>query len=167
MGSLEGPMLATDAQEDHPMPRMQHRVTLSGADRTTLRAWIDDPHLTPRARKRAQALLLTDRNGPGWPDTQVATATGLSVRTICRVRLDWGGRGLAAIQPRGIPTGRPKLDSEQTARLLALCQSAPPTGQTHWTLRQLASAAVELAIVERLSHETVRRTLKKTACRCA
>lgn len=144
------------------MSRMQHRVTLSGADRATLRARIDDPQMTPRARKRAQALLLTDRNGPAWTDTQVATATGLSVRTICRVRLEWGSRGLATIEPRGISTGRPKLDSEQTARLLALCQSAPPAGQTHWTLRQLASTAVELEIVDDLSHETVRRTLKKT-----
>jgi hypothetical protein len=38
----------------------------------------------------------------------------------------------------------------------------PPKGHAHWTLRLLARKVVELEVVETISHETVRRTLKKT-----
>ncbi len=145
------------------MPSMQHRVSLTAADRASLQALRADNATPARTAKRAQALLLTDRSGPGWPDATIAVATGVSVRTVCRVRLDWTTRGLAAVhaRPRRTVT-RPKLDDEQTARLLALCAADPPAGHATWTLRMLAAKAVELAIVPALSYETVRRTLKKT-----
>jgi hypothetical protein len=57
---------------------------------------------------------------------------------------------------------RPKLDSNQEARLVALSTGAPPAGHARWTLRLLATRAVELDIAESVSHELVRRTLKKT-----
>lgn len=146
------------------MPSMQHRVSLTTADRAALQSVLATNTTPARTVKRAQALLLTDRGGPGWPDAQVATATGLSGRTVCRVRLEWTTRGRDAIhaQPRCTVT-QPKLDDEQTTRLLALRQSDPPPGHATWTLRMLATTAVELAIVPTVSYETVRRTLKKTA----
>lgn len=142
---------------------MQHRVALTAADRATLQGVLRDNATPSRTAKRAQALLLTDRHGPRWSDAQVAVATSLSVRTVCRVRLDWTERGLGAAhaRPRRAVTP-PKLTDEQTARLLAIRASEPPAGRAAWTLRMLASTAVELAIVPALSHETVRRTLKKT-----
>jgi len=143
------------------MPRMQHRVELTTDDRTALRALVDANATNARVAKRARALLLTDRSGPRWPDTQVATATGLSVRTVCRLRLGWQTRGREVVQPRGHARGRPKLDDEQSSRILALCQQNPPAGHARWTLRLLATRAVELEIVPELSYETVRRTLKK------
>jgi hypothetical protein len=58
---------------------------------------------------------------------------------------------------------RPKLDGEQEARLITLACSQPPKGRARWTLRLLADALVELELVESISHETVRQTLKKTS----
>lgn len=145
------------------MPSMQHRVFLTAADRTALQSLLAANATPARTAKRVHALLLTDRNGPGWSDAQVATASALAVRTVCRIRLDWTRRGLAAVHARPRQsTTRPKLDHEQTARLLALCAADPPAGHATWTLRLLAARAVALAIVPTLSYETVRRTLKKT-----
>jgi hypothetical protein len=55
-----------------------------------------------------------------------------------------------------------KLDGEQEARLVALACSQPPEGHARWSLRMLADRLVELEVVEDISHQTVRRTLKKT-----
>ena len=56
-----------------------------------------------------------------------------------------------------------RLDGEQEAQVIALRLGPPPPGYAHWSLRLLARRVVELEIVESVSHETVRRTLKKTA----
>lgn len=147
------------------MPSMQYRVSLTDDARSALQSLLRTNTTSARTAKRAQALLLTDRNGPRWSDAEVATATSLSVRTVCRVRLDWTTRGVDAVhaRPRRSVTP-PKLDDEQAARLLALRAGDPPAGHAAWTVRLLASTAVELAIVPPVSHETVRRTLKKRGC---
>lgn len=54
------------------------------------------------------------------------------------------------------------LDGEQEAHLIAVACSIPPDGQARWSLRLLADELVRLEVVESISHETVRRTLKKT-----
>ena len=54
------------------------------------------------------------------------------------------------------------LDGEQEAQVIALRTGPPPEGYANWSLRLLARRVVELAVVESISHETVRRTLKKT-----
>jgi len=65
-------------------------------------------------------------------------------------------------KPRLKPPREKLLDGEQEAKLIALRLSAPPPGFANWSLRLLAEQAVVLEIVESISHETVRRTLKKT-----
>jgi len=76
-----------------------------------------------------------------------------------------GGEGLAAALFRKKPTGRQyrKLDGAQEARLIALACGAPPEGRANWTMRLLADRLVELAIVDTISPECVRTTLKKTS----
>lgn len=72
--------------------------------------------------------------------------------------------GLASAIERAKQTNRkaPKLDGEQEAHLIALiCQEEPPAGHARWTLRLLAEQMVALDYVDTLSHETVRRVLKK------
>jgi hypothetical protein len=54
------------------------------------------------------------------------------------------------------------LTGDQEARIIATRLGPPPKGYNHWTLRLLARKVVELAIVDSVSYETVRRTLKKT-----
>jgi hypothetical protein len=65
-------------------------------------------------------------------------------------------------KPQCRPSRQPLLDGDKEARLVALCCGQVPTGQARWTLRLLADELVRLEIVESISHETVRKTLKKT-----
>ena len=55
-----------------------------------------------------------------------------------------------------------KVDGDVESHLIALSCSAPPSGHARWSLRLLADRAVELELVDAISHETVRRALKKT-----
>jgi hypothetical protein len=59
------------------------------------------------------------------------------------------------------PPREPVLDGAAEARLIALACSATRDGRKAWTLRMLADKLVELEVVDAVSHETVRRTLKK------
>jgi len=83
-----------------------------------------------------------------------------------RVRQRFVEEGLAAaLRPK--PTTRRyerKLDGAAEAHLLALACGPAPAGRAQWTLRLLADRLVELEHVGSISHETVRRTLKKTSC---
>jgi transposase len=84
------------------------------------------------------------------------------VRNV-RQRLVERGLEEALARKRQACASRPrKLDGEGEARLIALACSEPPEGRARWTLHLLADKLVELEVVEGISHETVRRTLKKT-----
>jgi len=54
-----------------------------------------------------------------------------------------------------------KADGDFEAHLVALSCSEPPEGFARWSLRLLADKVVELNYIESVSHETVRRILKK------
>ncbi len=104
-------------------------------------------------------LLLADE---GLTDEQIARALDGSVSTVERVRKRFVEEGLeAALSERPRPGARRKLDGRQEAYLLALTSSDPPEGKKHWSMQLLADRLVELEIVEEISDETVRRTLKK------
>jgi hypothetical protein len=116
---------------------------------------------------RARILLLTDQGdeGPGWEDRRVAEALGCGHRTVERIRERFVTEGLDAALNHKKPADPPRepvLDGAAEARLIALACSATPDGRKGWTLRMLADKLVELEVVEAVSHETVRRTLKKT-----
>ena len=97
-------------------------------------------------------------------DEQVADAVEVSQPTVSRVRKQYIEEGLEAALNRRPPNREyhRKLDGEQEARLVALACSKPPEGQARWSLRLLADRMVELEVVDDLSYQTVRRTLKKT-----
>jgi hypothetical protein len=114
---------------------------------------------------RAQALLKCDQgpDGPAWPDAQVAEAFGVTTRSLESWRkraVEHGPMALLQRKPRA-PSGVPKLGGEAEARLTALACSQPPRGLARWSLRLLAGRLVELEVVTSVSHETVRRALKK------
>jgi transposase len=146
------------------MSRTQHLVQLTPDQRHTLETFVASGTAPARAYTRAHILLLADRTrGPRRYDAQIAASLGCAARTVARTRAAWSERGLDAVQhrPRLVNTP-PKLDDEQVSRLIAIATSAPPEGHVRWTLRLLATRAVELEITDTLSAETVRTTLKKT-----
>jgi len=125
-------------------------------------------HLKGSSQKfrRAQILLKADADGPGWSDVKIAEAVDCRVQTIenVRKRLVTEGFDLALNgQTRQEPPTLPKLDGEAEAQLIAMRLGKPPVGYGHWTLQLLADELVALEVVESISHETVRKTLKKTA----
>jgi transposase len=142
------------------------RVTLTPEERTSLHQRIASGRAPARKLAHARILLkadtLADQSGPF--DADIARAVEVSVNTVERVRQRFVEEGLeAALVPRPSTAARlTKLDGRAEARLIAEICSAPPAGQARWTLRLLADRLVELQVVESISYETVRRTLKKT-----
>jgi hypothetical protein len=116
--------------------------------------------------RRAQILLKADADGPGWTDQQVADAFGCRRQTVENVRRNLCERGFAQALDgvrRQTPPVPKLLDGQQEAKVIATRLGRPPAGYANWSLRLLARTVVELSIVDSISHETVRRTLKKTA----
>ena len=116
--------------------------------------------------RRAHILLKADADGPGWTDSRIAEAFNCRVQTIenLRKRLVIEGFELALDgKKRQEPPTPCKLDGEAEAKLIALRLGKPPAGYGHWTLQLLADELVTLEVVDSISHETVRKTLKKTA----
>jgi transposase len=147
------------------MPKTHH-VTLTKEQREQLLEQITTGTAAAHMLTHARILLKADAGdeGPAWTDAAIAEALETSVPTIERVRARFAQEGLgAAVRRRIASRPRPrKLDGAGEAHLIALACSEPPAGQEHWALRLLASRLVELQVVDTISHETVRRTLKKT-----
>lgn len=147
--------------------RMKYAVKLTEAERARLRTLVGRGTAPARRLTRARILLKANHGegGPGWTDAAIATALEVHPTTVARVRREYVERGLEAALERKLPerTYERRLDGAGEARLAALACSAPPAGQTRWTLRLLADELVRLEVVERISYETVRRTLKQTS----
>jgi len=115
---------------------------------------------------RARILLKADHGegGPGWSDAAVAGALDVNLSTVLRVRRQCVREGLEATLNRKRPDRVyvRHLDGEAEAHLIAVACSPPPDGQARWSLRLLADELVRLEVVETISYETVRRTLKQT-----
>ncbi len=144
----------------------KYRVTLTEDERTMLTTLISTGTAPARTLTHARILLKADQaaDGPAWTDEAIRDALDVSLSTIARVRERFVEQGLeAALHRRSGPRPQQRrLDGSQEAHLIALTCSAPPSGQEHWSLRLLADKLVELEVVETISHETVRQTLKKT-----
>jgi transposase len=148
------------------MPRQQHVVRLTPAERDEVRALVTAGRAPARTQTHARILLKCDAGagGPRWSDAHVAAAVEVSARTVARVRARFAAAGLAAALGRKRPNRvyRRKLDDAQEARLVAIACTEPPPGQARWSLRLLAQRLVELEVVDGISPETVRAALKKT-----
>jgi transposase len=146
--------------------KKKYPVILTQTEREHLKSLIAAGTSPARKLTHARILLKADQSpeGPGWVDDAVAEAVEVSQPTVSRVRKHYFEEGLEAALNRRPPNRHyhRKLDGEQGARLLALACSEPPEGQARWSLRLLADRMVELEVVEDLSYQTVRRTLKKT-----
>ena len=118
--------------------------------------------------QRAKTLLKCDEGefGPAWTDAEISDSLDVSERSVQSWRKKAVLEGPDAVltrKQRVTPPVLPKVDGRVEAHITKLACSTPPGGRNRWTLRLLAGKIVELDILDSLSHETVRQTLKKMA----
>jgi hypothetical protein len=141
-------------------------VRLTNEERTVCDSTIKREKGKSEKLRRATILLKADADGPGWNDEKIAEAVGCRVRTVENVRQAFVQEGFeaAVVRKKRLTTPTPKLlDGAAEAKLIALRLAKPPAGYGQWTLRLLADQLVELEVVDSISPETVRQTLKKMA----
>ena len=144
----------------------KYLVRLSKEERDTLRGVIKTLKGSSQKVRRAQILLKADVEGPNWTDAKIADAFSCRTQTVEGIRERLVTEGFEATlcgKQREQPPRSKLLDGEQEAKVIALRLGPPPKGFANWSLRLLAAQIVELELVESISHETVRQTLKKTA----
>jgi transposase len=141
--------------------RKAYEVRLADDERRRLVAFTTKGIAAARELRRARVLLLADA---GRPDAAIAAAVGCCANTVARVRRRCAEAGVeAALRDRPRPGAAPLLDGKGAAFLVALACADPPAGAGTWTMQLLADRLVALDVVDRISDETVRRTLKKTS----
>ena len=145
-------------------------VHLSAEERDTLERVVQKPKSAGWKVRRAQAMLHCDAGplGPAWADAKIARLCGCTTRSLESWRkraVEEGPLSLLERKPPDSPRVPRKLDGAGEARLVQLACSVAPPGEARWTLRLLADRLVKLKVVESISAETVRRTLKKTTTR--
>lgn len=148
------------------MPK-KYIVRLTDEERETLNQLLKKRGVAAQRVRRASILLKSDADGPSWADAKIADAFDCRTQTVENIRESLVTEGFATTL-NGKPKSRVRskvLDGVQEAKIIALRLGHPPKGFSNWTLRLLAEQAVTLEIVESVSHETLRRTLKKTSLR--
>ena len=147
------------------MPAKIYRITLTDEDRADLTAIVNKGKDATRRITRSRILLLADENREdgGWKDADIVQALGVHQRTVERVREKCVMLGIEAALNHTRPQKKREtiLDGAAEARLVQLACSEAPDGHEHWSMRMLADKLMELEIVETISRETVRTTLKK------
>ena len=141
-------------------------VRLSSEERDLLHEVIKRLSGSSQKVRRAQILLKADAGGVCWTDQRIAEAFNCRIKTVENLRRRFVEQGFEIAlegQKRANPPVAKLLDGEQEAKVIAMRLGSPPMGYAHWTLRLLARKLIELEVVEMISHETVRQTLKKTA----
>jgi len=134
-------------------------VDLADEERAKLEGMLRKGKDSARRLMRARVLLSA---ADGTLDQDTATAVRCCVSTVERLRRRFVEGGLErALTDRPRPGAAAKLDGRQEAHLVALTCSGPPDGRDRWTMRLLADRLVAVGVVESISDETVRRTLKK------
>ena len=140
-------------------------VRLSRKERETLQEIVKRFKGSSQKVRRAQVLLKADASGAAWTDNRIAEAFGCRRQTVETIRqrfVECGFQETLEGKNRSAPPVEKLLDGEQEAKVIAMRLGKPPKGYANWTLRLLARKVVELEIVDSISYETVRRTLKKT-----
>jgi hypothetical protein len=152
------------------MSKKRYRVELSEEERVSLRAIVDsNGRVARKKRMRAQVLLKVDQgeHGPGWTDQKAAEAFDVDVSTVQAIRKQLVLEGFERVLERkkpAEPSRKRIFDVQGEEEVLAVATGKPPDGHARWTLRLLADEIVRLEVVESVSHETVRKVLKKGIC---
>jgi transposase len=145
--------------------RKKYVVTLDVEERVELQKMVSSGKGAARKLTHARILLLADAGpeGSGRTDKQIVDSLGVGERSVARVRQRFVEEGLgAAVNPRPRPRRPSKLEGDVEEQIVALAKSDPPAGRARWTLRLLAGQVVQLELLDEVSHESVRKVLKKT-----
>lgn len=147
------------------MPAKLYRVKLTEEEQTELTAIVNKGKGAARRITRSRILLLADENRSdgGLKDAEIVRALGVHQRTVERTREKCVELGIETALNHARPQKKKEklLDGEAEARLVQLACSEAPDGHDRWSLRLLTDKLIELEVVETVSHETVRTTLKK------
>lgn len=147
--------------------KQKYVVNLSKTERSQLKELISSGEGSARQIRRAYILLKSDSScgGPNWKYQAICDAYEVSSLTVYNVRKNYieGGLKRAILRKKPERVYERRLDGEGEAHLIALACSEPPDGYERWSLRLLKDRMVRLEIVESISHETIRQTLKKTS----
>lgn len=141
---------------------IRYAVDLIDTERAVLRDIISKNKAKRSMIINAYILLKADRTC-GWTNEDIAAAYEVSTKKVEQLKKRFVEEGFEAALSRKPVTNahRRKITGDEEAHLIALCCSKAPQGHKTWTLRLLAETMVTLEIVDSVSHETVRRTLKK------
>jgi transposase len=148
------------------MAQKEYRVRLRSREREELTGLVHRGVGKARVINRARILMMADesRARGGKTDEEIAATLGVALGTVAAVRRRYCEQGMREALTELPRSGQPmKLGRREEAMLTTLACSSPPEGHSRWTLRLLADRMVELEQVESISHETIRRTLKKTS----
>jgi Homeodomain-like domain len=142
-------------------------VRLSAQERERLETMVRAGKTSAQMQTRARILLKADASdaGEAWSDSAIAAALDTSVNNVARARQQLVEEGFEATLKRKYNpnSARPRIfDGEREAKLIALACSPAPEGFARWSLRLLEEKVVELNIVDKVSDNTIGRTLKKT-----
>ena len=141
------------------MPAKKRLVTLTKVERLELERVARSNKRSIRERQRARILLAT---ASGADDASVARAVGVHLNTVANVRRRFVIAGTKTVQRAEQKRRKARrLDGHAEARLVALTCSVPPEDRKRWSLHLLADKLIEAEVVDYVSHETVRQTLKK------
>ncbi len=147
--------------------KQKYIVKLTTTERSQLKDLISNGEASAREIRRAYILLKSDSSpdGPAWNYQAICEAYEVSSLTVCNVRKNYveGGLKQAILRKKPERVYPRRLDGEGEAHLIALACGEPPDGYERWSLRLLQDRLVRLEIVENISHETIRQTLKKTS----
>ena len=147
--------------------KQKYIVKLTETERSQLKEMITSGEASARQIRRAYILLKSDCSdeGPNWNYQAICEAYDVSSLTVYNIRKNYveGGLKRAILRKKPDREYKHRLDGEGEAHLIALACSEPPDGYESWSLRLLQDRMIRLEIVENISHETIRQTLKKTS----
>jgi hypothetical protein len=147
--------------------KQKYFVKLTETERSQLKEMISSGEASARQIRRAYILLKSDcsEEGPNWNYQAICEAYDVSSLTVYNVRKNYAEGGLkrAILRKKPDRVYERRLDGKGEAHLIALACGAPPDGYESWSLRLLQDRLIRLEVVESISHETIRQTLKKTS----
>ena len=145
---------------------IKYKVTLTKTEHDELMSIVNKGTHSSRQYRTAYILLNSDEGEYGDKITGrlISQVLKISERMIDRVKQRFVEEGFDVCLDRKpmSRTKEKKVDGELEAQLIAISCSEAPEGFAKWSLRLLADKMVEMKYIESISHETIRKVLKKT-----